>query len=76
MLAPIQNNFVFLKNFLKYRKIFFLSNFFYLIKKDKAKPKLLYIYTRDLQENDKGANTWGRQLPRTASRDAKILLSA
>ena len=36
----------------------------------------LYIYPPDLQESDGGANTYGRQLPRPASGDAKILLSA
>ena len=36
----------------------------------------LCIYPPDSQESDGGANTWGRQLPRPASGDAKILLSA
>ena len=36
----------------------------------------LYIYPPDSQESDGGANTQGGQLPRPASGDAKILLSA
>ena len=36
----------------------------------------LYIYASDSQESNGGANTSGRQLPRPASEDAKILLSA
>ena len=36
----------------------------------------LYIYPPDSQESDKGTNTYGRQLPRPASGDIKILLSA
>ena len=36
----------------------------------------LYIYPPDSQVSDGGANTWGRQLPRPASGDTKILLSA
>ena len=35
----------------------------------------LYIYPPDSQESDGGANTFGRQLPRPASGNAKILLS-
>ena len=35
-----------------------------------------YIYPPDSQESDRGANTKGKQLPRSASGDAKILLSA
>ena len=35
-----------------------------------------YIYSSDSQESDGGANTYGKHLPRPASGDAKILLSA
>ena len=35
-----------------------------------------YIYPPDSQESDPGANTKGKQLPRPASENAKILLSA
>ena len=34
----------------------------------------LYIYPPDSQESDRGANTWGRQLPRPASGDIAIRL--
>ena len=36
----------------------------------------LYIYPPDSQESDGSANTEGKQLPRPAFGDAKILLSA
>ena len=36
----------------------------------------LYIYPPDSQKSDGDANTEGKQLPRPASGDAKILLSA
>ena len=36
----------------------------------------LYIYPPDSQESDGGTNTMGKQLPRPASGNAKILLSA
>ena len=35
----------------------------------------LYIYPPDLQKSNGGTNRYGRQLPRSASGDAKILLS-
>ena len=34
----------------------------------------LYIYPPDTQESDRGPDTYEKQLPRPASRDAKILL--
>ena len=36
----------------------------------------LYIYSPDSQESDGGVNILGKQLPRPAFRDIKILLSA
>ena len=35
----------------------------------------IYIYPPDSQESDGGAYTYGKQLPRPAFGDAKILLS-
>ena len=34
----------------------------------------LYIYSPDSQESDVSANTYGKQLPRPASGDVKIVL--
>ena len=50
---------------MSFRKVFLFFFYFYL-----------YIYPPDSQESDGGANTEGRQLPRPASGDTKILLSA
>ena len=64
-LRPINKIAKNLQSLLNKDYLFFLFILFYL-----------YIYPPDSQESDRGANTYGRQLPRPASGDTKILLSA
>ena len=49
--------------------LFFLGNSLFIIN-----LFYLYIYSADSQESDGGTNTYGKQLPRPAFGDAKILL--